>query len=270
MIGDLLRRLGAAGVDAALAAGDAVILLGTAIRRVFNPRHPGREFRAAVRQMYAHGVLAIPVVLLVAVFMGMIVSLQTGVALRDYGQEDLIGSVVATSMFREMGPFITAIILAATAGSACAAEIGTMKVSEEIDALHMMSIDPVRFLVVPRIAALAVMCVVLTLVTDVCGTAGGALVARSQLGVPFDTYMDAARASLGDDHVLGFLAKDVYTGLVKAFVFGVLIGTVGCAEGLRTSGGALGVGRAVRAAVVASIVLVLVLGYYMTALFYGA
>jgi phospholipid/cholesterol/gamma-HCH transport system permease protein len=269
VIGDILRRVGAVSVETVLGAGHAVGILGTTLRRLFKPKHAGREFRAMVLQMYDHGVKAIPVVTLVAVFTGMIVSLQSGIEIKAYGQENLVGRIVAASMFREMGPFITAIILTATAGSACAAEIGTMKVSEEIDALQMMSIDPVRYLVLPRVAALGLMCFALTVLTDCFGVLGGALIARGQLGVSYQAYFDGARLTLESDLVLGFLSKHVWSGLVKAFVFGVLIGVVGCAQGLRARGGALGVGRAVRRAVVASVVLVLVLGYYMTWAFYG-
>jgi phospholipid/cholesterol/gamma-HCH transport system permease protein len=192
------------------------------------------------------------------------------VEIKAFGQESLIGRIVAASMFREMGPFITAIVLTATAGSACAAEIGTMKVSEEVDALDMMGIDPIRYLVVPRIVALSIMCVLLTVLTDSFGTIGGAVVAKSQLGVSYGTYFDGAQKTLSNDTVLWVLSKPVYTGLFKSFVFGVLIGVVGCAQGLRTTGGALGVGRAVRRAVVSSVVLILVIGYYMTWMFYGA
>jgi len=270
LIRAMVERVGAVGLGMVQGSGYALGLLGKVLRRAFKPRHPLREFRAVVNQMYDHGVKAIPVVILVAVFTGMIVSLQTGIELRGMGSEGLIGRIVAASMFREMGPFITAIILTATAGSACAAEIGTMRVSEEIDALEMMSIDPVRFLVLPRVAALGIMCVALTLMTDCFGTLGGAAIAKTQLGVSYPEFWEGARGALEGEYLLGFLAKDLYTGLLKAFVFGVLIGVVGCSQGLRASGGALGVGRAVRRAVVASIVLVLILGYYMTWAFYGA
>jgi phospholipid/cholesterol/gamma-HCH transport system permease protein len=269
VIRSIFEGLGSGALDMVQGAGYSVTLLGTVVRRAFNPRHPGREFRGLVLQMYDHGVKAIPVVTLVAVFTGMIVSLQTGIEIRAYGQEAMVGRIVAASMAREMGPFITAIILTATAGSACAAELGTMRVSEEIDALEMMSIDPVRFLVVPRVLALGLMCFALAVLTNVFGTMGGALVAKSQLGVSYRVYFDGARDTLSGTFLLGVLPKDVWTGLLKAFVFGIVIGVVGCAQGLVAKGGALGVGRAVRQSVVASIVLVLVLGYYMTRAFYA-
>ncbi|MHC4924379.1 MAG: MlaE family ABC transporter permease [Planctomycetota bacterium] len=265
----IIELVGRTIIEGTLGAGYTLRLLYLASRRLFNPRHPGREFRAMVVQMFDHGVKAIPVVTLVAVFTGMILSLQTGLEIRDFGAEDTVGQIVSASLFREMGPLITAIILTATSGAACAAEIGTMRVSEEIDALEMMSIDPVRFLVLPRIMALGFMCFLLTILTDVAGVLGGALVAHTNLGVSYGVYMKGARETLADEFMFGYLSKHVYSGLFKAYVFGILIGTVGCAQGLLASGGALGVGRAVRRAVVISIVLILVLGYYMTWGFYS-
>ncbi|MHC4820763.1 MAG: MlaE family ABC transporter permease [Planctomycetota bacterium] len=247
----IIELVGRTIIEGTLGAGYTLRLLYLASRRLFNPRHPGREFRAMVVQMFDHGVKAIPVVTLVAVFTGMILSLQTGLEIRDFGAEGTVGQIVSASLFREMGPLITAIILTATSGAACAAEIGTMRVSEEIDALEMMSIDPVRFLVLPRIMALGFMCFLLT------------------IRVSYGVYMKGARETLADEFMFGYLSKHVYSGLFKAYVFGILIGTVGCAQGLLASGGALGVGRAVRRAVVISIVLILVLGYYMTWGFYS-
>jgi len=269
VIGDSIRTIGKLGMDGLTGAGHSLDTLWKSARVLVHPKHPRREFLAMVRQMHDHGVKAVPVVVLVAVFTGMIVALQAGVEIKTFGQESLIGRIVSASMFREMGPFITAIILTATAGSACAAEIGTMKVSEEVDALEMMGIDPVRYLVVPRVVALGLMCFVLTILTNCFGVLGGSIVAESQLGVSYETYFDGARATLSTEFLLGFLSKHVFTGLLKSFVFGVLIGVVGCSQGLRAKGGALGVGRAVRQAVVASVVLVLILGYYMTWIFYG-
>ncbi len=267
---DPFRAVGAPLAELVIGAGDVLALLWKTLRRVVHPSHPGRELRAMVIQMYEHGVKAIPVVILVAIFTGMIVSLQTGIEIKTFGQEDMIGLIVSASMFREMGPFITAIILTATAGAACAAEIGTMKVSEELDALEMMSIDPVRYLVVPRVLALGLMCFALTILTDVFGTAGGAVIARNELGVSYDVYFRGAKEAVEGEYVLGLLSKDIYSGLVKAFLFGIVVGIVGCSQGLRATGGALGVGRAVRRAVVSSILFILILGYFVTWAFYGA
>src|SRR5688572_13149451 len=174
----------------------------------------------------------------------MIVSLQTGIELMKIGQQDQIGTIVAVSMAREMGPFITATILAATAGSSMAAEIGTMAVSDELAALEVLSIDRVKLLVMPRVVALAIAAPLLTILCDTIGVVGGGFVAQSQLNVSYQLYMDSAIDALRDPaHILP-LPKDVYGGLFKSFVFGVIVALIGCAAGLRASGGALGVGNA--------------------------
>jgi len=228
-----------------------------------------RRFAAVLSQMYYCGVKAVGVTAVVGVFTGMILALQGGIELRKFGQAEAIAAIVAATMCREMGPIITAVILTAMAGSTVAAELGTMKVSEEIDALEVMSIDPVRMLVTPRILGLTLMTLALTILVDGLGILGGGVVAQARLGVPFSRYMDLARQTLEGRDFLGFLPKDVYSGLVKSVVFGLLISAVACAQGLRASGGALGVGRAVRRTVVSSIMLVLVLGYLLTAIFYA-
>ena len=215
-------------------------------------------------QMATTGLGVLHVVLLVGLFMGMIVSLQTGIELSRIGQQDQIGVIVAVSMAREMGPFITATILAATVGSSIAAELGTMAVSEELAALEVLSIDRIKLLVLPRLVALAVMCPLLTIVCDAIGIAGGGLVAQSQLHVGTELYFDSAFEALRNlGHTIA-LPKDVFAGLLKAGVFGVLIETISCAQGLRAKGGALGVGHATRGAVRDSIIGVIVSNYFMT------
>jgi phospholipid/cholesterol/gamma-HCH transport system permease protein len=149
-----------------------------------------------------------------------------------------------------------------------AAELGTMKVSEEIDALDIMSIEPESFLVMPRLVAMAILTPLLTLVTDVVGVLGGCLVSATRLAISPEVYMRHVEDSLSATLTIFELPKDLYTGLTKAFVFGVIIATVGCAAGLRATGGAIGVGRATRTAVIQSFLLVIVVGYYLTSFFY--
>jgi len=216
--------------------------------------------QAVMRQLFICGVKSLGVTSIVALFTGMILALQAGLILRDYGQAVQVGTLVSQTMCREMGPFMTSLILAAAVGSAMAAELGTMSVSEEIDALHVMSINPVRFLVVPRLVAFMIMCPVLTVYTNIVGIAGGMLVANTQLGVSPQAYYDNALLYLGN--------KEIYVGLLKAWVFGVIIVTVACYQGLSASGGAVGVGKATRVTVVHSFLLVLVTGYIITRLFY--
>jgi phospholipid/cholesterol/gamma-HCH transport system permease protein len=212
------------------------------------------------------GVRALPVTMVVAAFAGAILAMQTGIELRRFGDTAVLGTITALSMCREMGPFITAVILAATVGSAIAAEIGTMKVSDEVSALEVMSIDPVDYLVLPRVVALAIMCPLLTVLSDLIGIAGGSVIADQNLGVTPALYWLSAREALTSSGTL--LPKEVYVGLFKALVFGIAIAGVSCAAGLRAKGGALGVGLAVQNAVRNSVILVIVLGFVITWFFY--
>jgi phospholipid/cholesterol/gamma-HCH transport system permease protein len=159
-----------------------------------------------------------------------------------------------------MGPFMTALILAASVGSGMAAEVGTMKVSEETDALEVMGIDPHRFLVLPRLLAMLLVTPILTIYTNFVGILGGAVVSYYQYAISFTRFRTEA--------FLYLTAKDVYTGLLKAVIFGAVIASVGCSQGLRASGGAIGVGHAVRRAVVVSYLMIIILGYYLTFLFF--
>lgn len=238
------------------------LLLGTWARA----HHVFRRWRFFMDQAFVVGVRALPVTLVVALFSGMILALQTGIELRRLGQDHLIGSITALSMCREMGPFITALILAATVGSAMAAELGTMKVSDEVTALDVMSVDTTSYLVVPRVLALTIMCPLLTAMSDLVGILGGGMIGENKLGVSATYYWTTVRDALSDRENL--LPKDVYTGLVKAVVFGCMIAVVSCSTGLRASGGALGVGRAVQQAVKTSVLLIIVMGYIITWFFY--
>lgn len=220
--------------------------------------------RDVIHQMYVAGLKSLFVVSVVATFTGMIFSLQTGLALKDFGQQDLIGQVIVVTLTREMSPFMTALILAASVGSAIAAEIGTMTVSEEIDALEVMSIDPVRYLVMPRILGFSIMVPVLSTYGTLLGILGGGLVAQTQLGVEYSVYFQTVYDSLLTKTGL----KDIWVGQFKALVFGITISTISCAQGLAASGGAIGVGIAVRKSVVISFLFVIILGYFITATFY--
>lgn len=254
-----ITQLGGWISRAADAAGFGIVLvLEVAVALTALRRRATR--RALAHQLFLCGISALPVTLVVSVFIGMILALNGGITLQQIGQETLIGQVVGVSMIREMGPFMTALILAASVGSAMAAEIGTMAVSEEIDAMRVMAVDPARFLVLPRLLAMAVMCPTLTAYSDLVGIMGAAVVARAQLGVGFRIFYNEAVASL--------VVKDIETGFFKAFVFGLVIAAVGCTEGLRARGGAIGVGHATRRSVVISYILIIMLGYYITWFFY--
>ena len=230
--------------------------------------HIWKRRSSIASQCYGASLLVLHVVLLVGFFIGMVVSLQTGIELARLGQQDQIGTIVGISMAREMGPFITAIILAATVGSALAAELGTMAVSDELAALEVLSVDRTSYLLLPRIVALAAMCPVLTVISDTIGILGGGFVANAQLNVGYALYFDSVVEALQTPGLTIPLPKDVYTGLFKSFVFGLTIAVISCSAGLKARGGALGVGNATRKAVRDSIIATIIFNYFMTWIFY--
>ncbi len=254
MVGAFLRDL-----------GFQLELLGGVVARL---RFVWRRRSLVGEQLFQTGIRVVHVVLLVGLFIGMIVALQTGLELSRFGQQDQIGTIVSLSMCREMGPFITATILAATVGSALAAELGTMAVSEELAALEVMSIDRTSFLVLPRVLSLAVMCPLLTVLCNAVGIVGGGFVADSQLNVGLALYYDSAIDALQDTNFLFELPKDVYSGLCKSLVFGIVVAVISCAAGLQATSGALGVGNATRKAVRDSIIAIIVANYFMSWFFF--
>jgi phospholipid/cholesterol/gamma-HCH transport system permease protein len=219
-----------------------------------------RNFCEFLRQCYLAGIQSLPVVFLVGLFVGMILALQSGLTLMQFGLERFIAEITGAAMTREMGPLMTAIILTGRVGSSMAAELGTMAVSEEIDALKIMSINPVRFLVMPRVIALTIMTVVLTIYANVIGILGGAIIGQAQIGVSYDQFFK------GCFDIITF--KDLYSGLFKSAVFGFLVAVISCSEGMRTSGGAEGVGRGTRRAVVNCLLYIIMFNYVMDSFIY--
>jgi phospholipid/cholesterol/gamma-HCH transport system permease protein len=256
---NLFGRLGRGTVFLFRETGRAVLLLLLALlaMRVMFKKRSRREIFV---QMFVFGIKSLGVISVVAVFTGMILALQTGLALREFNQEVNIGTAVMVSMLREMGPFMTGLILAACVGSAIAAQLGTMVVSDEIAALEIMSIDPVRYLVMPRLVAMLVMTPMLAFYMCIMGVIGGGIVGMTQLGVSWDSYIDNATSMA--------MVKDLYVGMFKSFLFGGIITIVACHEGFATTDGAVGVGYATRKAVIVSFLLILVVGYFVTRMFY--
>lgn len=224
---------------------------------VFRSRDSRGDFRV---QLYKTGIGTLPVLTVVSLFTGMILALQVGLELRRFNQEIYLGAAVMMTLIREMAPFSCGMCLAACVGSAIAAELGTMTVNDEIDALEIMSISPLRYLAAPRLLALGVMAPLLAFFCCVVGTLGGGLVGATQLNVDFGQYLSSA-LSMAE-------VKDLAAGLVKALVFGLVIGTVSVAQGLGTTRGATGVGRATQRSVVISFLLILMLGYMITRIAY--
>jgi phospholipid/cholesterol/gamma-HCH transport system permease protein len=253
----ILSRIGSRVISLLEFSGYTITLF---LKSVFYLKNALIRRHEIFRQMFNAGARTFGVITVVAVFTGMILTLQTGLALKEYGMEENIGNVVIATLTREMGPFMAAIILIASIGSAMAAELGTMKVSEEIDALNVMSIHPEDYLVMPRMLALTIMMPVATVYINTLGVIGGAIIAESHLGISYGTFYQ---------HVLESLwFKPTYVGLFKAFIFGIIISSISCAYGLKAENGARGVGRATRNSVVASFLTVLIIGYYITDIFF--
>lgn len=260
-VAKLARTIGARMIQAVDNSGFSLIMAWRAFRWTFVPVQVWKRKGMILRQMYVAGVESLPVTLIVALFIGFLLSLSAGVELARYGQQAVVGQLVAISVCREFGPFMTGLILAANVGSSMAAELGTMKVSEEIDALEVMSIDPARYLVFPRLLAMLCMTPLLTVFSDAVAIIGGGIIAGTQLNVSWAKYYQNVLEGLKLYHI--------YTGLLKAVVFGITIAIVSCSEGLRTKGGAVGVGKATRSSVIQCYLLILIFGYFLTALFYG-
>jgi len=232
-----------------------VRLQGATFRGVFS-----RPFyvRDVVEQFEQIGVGSLTVVLLTGFFTGAVLALQTGVTLDQFGARPFVGQLVSATMVKELGPVLTGLMLAGRIGSGIAAELGSMVVTDQINALRALGTDPVRKLVVPRVLAGFFMAPVLTVIADTVGIIGGWLIAVFQLRVSSSLYWTSATDVLA--------VQDAWMGLIKPFCLGYVITTIGCHVGLRAKGGTQGVGRATTNAVVASSVAVIAVDFFVTRL----
>jgi len=222
----------------------------------------GRGFRrdAFFKECTEVGIKSFPIIALVTGAIGLVLALQSAYQLKQFGALMYTGALVSVSMTRELGPLIVAIVISGRIGAAIAAEIGSMKTAEEIDALDTMAINPVYFLVVPKFLALFLMVPCLTALGDVIGIFGGYLIGVFSLGIGSEIYIDKSFDAM--------ISKDIVTGLIKSFFFAGTIAFISCFQGLRVRGGAEGVGRATTQAVVTSIVMVVLIDTLFTAIFY--
>lgn len=257
-----LGRLGAYSEDGLADVGRLYLLAQRAtVQAVIGPFRGQRfRWRASLEQMQRAGLGSLPLVMLISFLVGMILALQSAYQLRQLGAQNLVPALVAVSVVRELAPLLTAILVAGRMGSSIAAELGTMKVSQEIDALTVMGIDPVAALVVPRLLALTLAVPCLTLFADAVGILGGSFVGQTVLGLPVMTYLVDSLDALRLEDLLG--------GVLKATLFGAVIGLIGCHQGLSTRGGATEVGSATTRAVVHSIVLIIAADLFVTAWLY--
>lgn len=235
--------------------------LGAVRRGLVTGRGRRMGWRSLWEQMVRVGVRSVPIVVLVLFCIGAILALQVSPILRDYGAVERTGDIISIAIFRELGPLVAGVVLTGFAGASIAAELGTMVVSEEIEALEAEAIPPVRFLVLPRVLATIVMMVCVSVIANLSGVWGGLIVSRYALGISPRQYLNHTFAAIK--------VRDFITGLIKAGVFGGLISCFACYLGLNVTGGAQGVGVATTKTVVLTIVAVIIVDLIFTTVFYA-
>ena len=253
-----LAAIGAVFLRFLAATGRLAMFAGLALATAFTPPF---YIRATLGEMVNIGYFSLPVVGLTAIFTGMVLALQSYTGFSRFAAESGIPTVVVLSVTRELGPVITGFMVAGRVGAAMAAEIGTMRVTDQIDALTTLSTDPLRYLVLPRLLAAIITLPMLVVIADIIGVFGGYLLGVYKLGFDPQAYLNRTREYLE--------TVDVVSGLVKAAAFGFIVALMGCYQGYHSRGGAQGVGRATTYAVVSASVLILVVDYMITAAFFG-
>ena len=250
---DLVAFIGAVVLGFVGFVGEVAIFTFNGLYRIFQPPYYPRLVGKAFMEI---GYYSLPVVALTAVFTGMVLALQSYTGFSRFGAESAIASVVVLSVTRELGPVLAGLMVSGRAGAAMAAELGTMRVTDQIDALSTLSTDPMKYLVAPRLLAATIALPLLVALADILGVMGGYIVATEKLGFTSGTYLSATFTNLQ--------AEDVISGLIKAAVFGFVIALMGCFHGYRSKGGAQGVGAATTTAVVSASILILALDYILT------
>ncbi len=232
--------------------GGTFILLGRVVRSL---KEFPKTIHLTLYQMEQIGIGSIPLVLVTSLFVGAVAAVQAAYQFQDYVPMRFLGTVVGKSVILELGPVLTALVVGGRVSASIAAELGTMKVTEQIDAMEMLAIDPIRYLVLPRLVAALIMLPVLTVLSDFLAILGGMVVANVALDVSVATFTEGLR--------LFFYVEDVVSGLLKTVAFGGIIALMGCYNGFRTHGGAEGVGKSTMHAVVASCLLILITNYFL-------
>jgi phospholipid/cholesterol/gamma-HCH transport system permease protein len=254
----MLDRVGRATIDFFEYAGGLTLLSVESAGFIVRLRVRVAE---TISQAYLLGVQSTAIVLLTSLFTGMVISLESAQQAVQYGVGSLVGGAVAYASVRELGPMLTAVVVAGRVGAAIAAELGSMVVTEQIEALRSMGLEPSRFLVVPRLVALLIMLPLLTIFADVVSVVGGGWIAQTYAHISVDTFIASVRETIG--------IVDVLKGLIKAVVFALIIVMVGAYQGLSTRGGAAGVGVSTTGAVVLAIILIFISNFTMSFLLFG-
>jgi phospholipid/cholesterol/gamma-HCH transport system permease protein len=246
------REVGATILNFLRDVGGSSIMLAGVFSRL---RELPRTARQTFLQMQLIGIGSIPLVLVTSVFVGAVAAVQAAYQFQDYVPMVFLGTVVGKSVILELGPVLTALVVGGRVSASIAAELGTMKVTEQIDAMEVLAIDPMRYLVMPRVVACLVMLPVLPIFADFLAILGGMFVANASVGVDYATFVEGLR--------LFFYVDDIISGIIKAATFGGIIGLMGCYNGFRTFGGAQGVGKATMQAVVSSCICILITNYFL-------
>jgi len=245
--------LGASALALFREAGGIAILAGKVARSLIPPSMDGREL---VRNLYKMGNLSVPIIALTAFFVGALMVIQAGIFVKQFNATGLVGWGAGYTIFREIGPVLIALMFSGRVGSNNTAELGTMTVTEQLDGLRALAIDPIRYLIVPRVVAMMIMLLALTILGELVALAGGVLFSKLLLDIEFSTFY----YSLIDN--LGWF--DFVHGLIKAVVFGLSIALTSCYFGISVRGGAVGVGRNVNAAVVGAAVSIMLFDFFVT------
>lgn len=232
---------------------EITLLVSSGVRGLFrSPRYYGES----IKQMDIIGVGSVPIILLTGFFTGGVLTLQSVPTLAYYGSQNQIGMLVAFTLIRELGPVLSALMVSGRVGSAISAELGSMVVSQQIDAMRALGTDPIRKLVTPRVIALILMLPILTVAADIFGLIGGAVTASSIFGIDYQTFTNSVRS--------GVKIEDIVGGIIKPLFFGLIIGIIACHKGLKTSGGTVGVGRSTTSAVVLSSIVIIIFDFFLS------
>ncbi|MGM9572293.1 MAG: MlaE family ABC transporter permease [bacterium] len=244
--------------DGLAALGRAGILLKQCLVSLFKKGIIDR--RILFEQLAEVGIASIPIALLIALFAGFVIGLQLALQFQRFGALSVLGGLVALTFVRELGPVLTGVVVAGRVGSAFTAEIGSMKVTEQLDALRAMAVDPLAYLMVPRLLACLVMLPILVTFADIVGTLSGYLMSAACTDLTFTAYIDSIKLLL--------TTHDIVSGFIKALFFGLIIVLIGCYQGFAVRGGASGVGRATTQSVVVSIIFIFLSNCFFTAVFF--
>ncbi len=253
LILNFIAAIGAACLNVVALLGELAIFAVSGIGHIFRPPYYPRLVGRSLMEI---GFFSLPVVALTALFTGMVLALQSYTGFSRFNAESAIASVVVLSVTRELGPVLAGLMVSGRAGAAMAAELGTMRVTDQIDALSTLSTSPMKYLVAPRLLAGIIALPLLVAIADILGVMGGFIVATWKLGFNPNVYLNSTFANLR--------VEDVISGLIKAGVFGFIIALLGCFNGYRSKGGAQGVGAATTSAVVSASILILALDYILT------